>query len=176
VLRSGYPAELYTERFAGKAVDQLRLPAGFTTERGLPGCEPTGFLAHGDHVDLGDRVLEVLHTPGHSPGGLSFLDRQARVLFVADLLYLGRMFLFFPTSDTAQFRESLHLMTEQLDDVDTIYPAHGKLPVTPADVRAIRDAFELVWQGRKSDAFGSTYGYDVAIHDFGRFSFLLKRS
>ena len=67
----------------------------------------TGWLEHGDPIDLGGRVLEVFHTPGHSPGGVSFLDRQARALFVGDLLYHGRMYVFLPTSDPAEFRSSL---------------------------------------------------------------------
>lgn len=38
---------------------------------------PTGWLAHGDRVDLGGRVLEALHTPGHSPGCLCFFRSRS---------------------------------------------------------------------------------------------------
>lgn len=105
---------------------------------------PTGWLKHGDLIGLGERVLEIFHTPGHSPGGVSFLDREARAFFVGDLLYLGRMLLFFPGGGPAAFRESLRLAAEVVEDVDVIYPAHDSVPLVPADVRAIRDAYETV--------------------------------
>ena len=118
-------------------------------------------------------MLEVVHTPGHSPGSVSFLDREARALFVGDLCYLGQMLLFVSASDMAAFRRSLHALGTIAADVDAIYPAHGSAPLTADDVLAIRDAFELVWSGKKSDWQGTYSGYRVAIHDFGRFAFLV---
>ena len=174
-LRAGYPAERYAARFFDQAVDPAILPAGFDVSKGIVGCEPTGFLEDGDQVDLGGRVLEVFHTPGHSPGGLTYLDRAARALFVGDLLYLGPIYLFFPTSDARVFRESLQLAAGLAADVDTVYPAHGDTPIAPDEIPAIRDAFETVWTGRLPDGQGSVYGYQVDIYDSGRFSFLLPR-
>jgi glyoxylase-like metal-dependent hydrolase (beta-lactamase superfamily II) len=175
-LRVGFPADRYTAVFSGDAVAPGRLPAEFDPGPGIPGREPTGWLEHGDRIDLGQRELEVLHTPGHSPGGVSFLDRQARALFVGDLLYLGRMLLFFPGSDPTAFRESLRLVAGLAGEVETVYPAHNETPIVAEEMVAIRDAYETVWAGRAPDHFGSAYGYRVAIHDFGRYSFLLPDS
>jgi glyoxylase-like metal-dependent hydrolase (beta-lactamase superfamily II) len=170
-LRAGYAADRYIEEFSPASVDPDRIPTNFDPRSGIPGCEPAGWLEQGDRIDLGERVLEVIHTPGHSPGGVSFLDREARVFFVGDLLYLGRMLLFFPGGDPAAFRESLCLAAEIAGDVDTIYPAHDSVPLAPDDVRAIRDAYESVWAGRAPDRHDTLYGYRAAVHDFGRFSF-----
>lgn len=172
-LRAGYPAHRYVEEFSPAMADPSRLPSDFDPSSGIPGCVPTGSLQHGDRIDLGDRVLEIFHTPGHSPGGVSFLDKEARVFFVGDLLYLGRMLLFFPGSDPAAFLESLRLAEEIAEDVDTIYPAHDSVPLAPEDVRAIRAAYETVWAGRAPDGHGTLYGYRTADHEFGRFSFHL---
>jgi glyoxylase-like metal-dependent hydrolase (beta-lactamase superfamily II) len=130
-------------------------------------------LHHGDRIDLGGRVLEVIHTPGHSPGSVSFLDREARALFVGDLCYLGQMLLFVSASDMAAFRRSLHALGTIAADVDAIYPAHGSAPMTSDYVLHIRDAFEFVWSGKKPDWHGTYSGHRVAIHDFGRFAFLV---
>jgi glyoxylase-like metal-dependent hydrolase (beta-lactamase superfamily II) len=173
VLRTGYAADHYVTEFSPESVDPSRLPSDFDPSSGIPGCTPTGWLEHGDQIDLGERVLEVFHTPGHSPGGVSFLDREARALFVGDLLYLGPMLVFFPGSDPAAFRESLRLAAEIVEDVDTIYPAHDSVPLAPADVHAIRDAYETVWAGRAPDRHGTLYGYRAAIHEFARFSFCM---
>jgi glyoxylase-like metal-dependent hydrolase (beta-lactamase superfamily II) len=172
-LRGGLSPERYRLAFFPGLVDIDRLPAGFNPGAGIPGCEPTGFLAHGDRIDLGGRVLEVFHTPGHSPGGALFLDRQARALFVGDLLYFDQMYVFFPDSDPVAFRASLRLAGELSDEIDVVYPAHGPSPLTPENVCEIRDAYETIWAGRPRDRDGELFGIAVTIHDFGRFSFLL---
>jgi glyoxylase-like metal-dependent hydrolase (beta-lactamase superfamily II) len=172
-LRDGCAEARYRAAFAPDLVDESRLPAEFDPTGGLPGREPTGWLAHGDRIDLGGRELEVFHTPGHSPGGVSFLDRQARALFVGDLLYLGRMYIFLATSDPAAFRNSLRLASELAAEVDVVYPAHGPTPLAPDVVIAIRDAYEELWDGRKPDHNGALFGYQLTVHDFGQFSFLM---
>jgi glyoxylase-like metal-dependent hydrolase (beta-lactamase superfamily II) len=170
-LRAGYAADRFAAEFTHASVDPARLPSDFDPSSGIPGSAPTGWLEHGDRIDLGGRMLEIFHTPGHSPGGVSFLDREAGAFFVGDLLYLGHMLLLFPGSDSAAFRDSLRLAAEIVDEVDTIYPAHDSVPLKPDDVRAIRDAYETVWAGRAPDRHGTLYGYRAAIHEFERFSF-----
>ena len=49
----------------------------------------TDFLEDGDMVDLGDRQLEVLHLPGHSPGGLALFETASGILFSGDTIYDG---------------------------------------------------------------------------------------
>lgn len=49
----------------------------------------TKFLEDGDIVDLGDRWFEVLHLPGHSPGGLAFFEKASGILFSGDTIYDG---------------------------------------------------------------------------------------
>ena len=49
----------------------------------------TRLIEEGDVPDLGNRVLQVLHTPGHSPGGISLWEAQTQRLFSGDMLYDG---------------------------------------------------------------------------------------
>jgi len=46
-------------------------------------------LVGGDVIDLGDRVFEVLHTPGHSPGGIALYERKSGILLSGDIIYDG---------------------------------------------------------------------------------------
>ena len=46
-------------------------------------------LAHGDVVDLGDRAFEVIHTPGHSPGGIALYEKKTRHPVSGDIIYDG---------------------------------------------------------------------------------------
>lgn len=172
-LRHGIPPDRYSDVFWRDPFDRGAVPADFDASAGVPGSEPTGCLEHGDRIELGGRELEVIHTPGHSPGGVSFLDRQARALFSGDLLYLGSMYVFFANSDPAAFRDSMRRVAALTVVFDTVYPSHGAAPLEAHDVLTIRDAFEEVWDGHPPDRHGSLYGSAVATYDFGAFSFLL---
>ena len=49
----------------------------------------TRALHNGDIIDLGDRRLEVLHLPGHSPGSIGLWERATGILFSGDAVYDG---------------------------------------------------------------------------------------
>lgn len=40
-------------------------------------------------VDLGDRAFQVIHTPGHSPGGIGLIERRTGIFFSGDIVYDG---------------------------------------------------------------------------------------
>jgi glyoxylase-like metal-dependent hydrolase (beta-lactamase superfamily II) len=63
-----------------------------------PATEPTRLLGEGDAVDLGDRVFEVLHVPGHTAGSIALWDGNGGVLF---------------TGDTAALDDPLHAEDEE---------------------------------------------------------------
>ena len=48
---------------------------------------PARSLEHGDMVDLGDRAFEVVHTPGHSPGGIGLFERRSGIFLSGDIIY-----------------------------------------------------------------------------------------
>jgi len=65
-------------------------PEGWDTARyRIRPAPAVRLLEHGDVVDLGDRVFEVIHTPGHSPGGIALYDRKTGILLSGDIVYDG---------------------------------------------------------------------------------------
>ena len=54
-----------------------------------PDRAPDRWLSDGDHVEVAGVRLDVLHTPGHSPGGVCLHDAADRVLFSGDTLFNG---------------------------------------------------------------------------------------
>jgi glyoxylase-like metal-dependent hydrolase (beta-lactamase superfamily II) len=148
------------------------LPDGFDVASAeIPGAEPTGDLNHGDVIDLGGRSLEAFHTPGHSPGGVTLLDRENRLLFPGDAVYLGPMFAYRPYSDPVAYRESLRLLAKLADLSDAVYPSHNQSPMTPEDVRSMHRAYESIWSGATPPT-SSQADYDR--FDFDGFSFWLR--
>lgn len=56
---------------------------------GVAAAPATRILLDGDVIDLGDRHFEVIHTPGHSPGGIALWEEATQTLFSGDILYDG---------------------------------------------------------------------------------------
>lgn len=84
------------------------------------------WLQDGEVLDLGGRELQVVHTPGHSPDSVCFLDRQARQLFLGDLFYTGQIYTFLPGGDLAQLVASYERLVELFPAYDRIMPAHNE--------------------------------------------------
>ena len=82
----------------------------------------TGYLDEADVVDLGDRVFQVLHLPGHSPGSIALYEAKTKTMFSGDAIYNGDLYDTAYNSDKALFRESLQRLREF--DVETIHGGH----------------------------------------------------
>ena len=86
--------------------------------------KPDGFLEEGRQIQFGTYSLEVLHTPGHSPGGVCFSGKG--VVFTGDTLFagsIGRTDL--PGGNGQQLKESIQRLS--LLDVEYLLPGHGGL-------------------------------------------------
>jgi glyoxylase-like metal-dependent hydrolase (beta-lactamase superfamily II) len=57
--------------------------------RGMLNATPDRFLAEGDTVTVGPMTWRVLHTPGHTPGHISFVNEADRIAIVGDVLFRG---------------------------------------------------------------------------------------
>jgi glyoxylase-like metal-dependent hydrolase (beta-lactamase superfamily II) len=177
-LREGDPNSVYRSHFGENGIPLDRVPAGFDLETAkIPGCEPSGELHDGDTIDLGGRVLEVVHTPGHSPGSVSFLDRAGRYLIAGDVVRKGTILLMLDGSDPRVYRQTLERIVGLLDAVDVIYSGHTD-PMTPDDIRALRDAYESVCAGNvpsTPEAAPPTWRGDIDVHVVEPFMFLVPR-
>lgn len=84
------------------------------------------FLKEGDELMLGDYVFNCLHTPGHSPGSISFYNAENKLLISGDVLFqgsIGRSDLPMGDHETLikSIKEKLLILT---DDVK-VYSGHG---------------------------------------------------
>ena len=52
-----------------------------------PSPEPDLMLAEGDTISFGNYTLQVLYTPGHTPGHVSFYESTAKIIFDGDVLF-----------------------------------------------------------------------------------------
>jgi len=105
---------------------------------GVPrGIAADRLLDHGDRLDIGELTVEVLHTPGHSPGGISLWIATERVVFSGDALFragLGRTD--FPGSSYEVLVQSIHERLFRLPEDTTVYPGHGPPTTIGYELRA----------------------------------------
>jgi hydroxyacylglutathione hydrolase len=85
---------------------------------------PDRYLEDGDEVTFGRIAMTVIHTPGHTPGGVS-LHTNGRV-FVGDTLFAGSIGRTdFPGGSFAELKESIQKKLFTLDDSVKVYTGHG---------------------------------------------------
>ncbi len=93
--------------------------------RGVP-FEPSRWLAEGDTVTVGDAVLDVYETPGHTPGHVIFHHAPSRFALVGDVLFRGSVGRTdFPLSDHDALIRSVVTKLWPLGDDTAFVPGHG---------------------------------------------------
>jgi glyoxylase-like metal-dependent hydrolase (beta-lactamase superfamily II) len=107
-----------------------------------PGIAPDIVLTEGDCI--GD--LQVLHTPGHTPGSICLLAERELLLFSGDTVFSDGCFgrYDFPGGSRIDLARSLDRLA--LLDVEGLYPGHGE-PVEQGGSRHIIAAQELIQSG-----------------------------
>jgi hydroxyacylglutathione hydrolase len=93
-----------------------------------PGQTPeiTGDLRPGEAIQTGDIVLEIRHTPGHSPGSVTFVDHAGGHAFTGDALFagsIGRTDL--PGGDMHTLLDSIRAQILSLPDDFAVLAGHG---------------------------------------------------
>ncbi len=87
---------------------------------------PTRWLHDGERVTLGELTLEVLHTPGHTPGHVVFYSAQGNTAFVGDVLFQGSIGRSdFPQGDHDTLIHSIKQRLLPLGDEVIVVPGHG---------------------------------------------------
>lgn len=128
--------DLFREVFAGVEVMLHKDEAAFLENAELNLSAFSGdprTVAPADRLLEGDEVLEmaggswqVLHTPGHSPGGITLHNAREGVALVGDTLFaesIGRHD--FPTSSFADLERSIRETLYALPDETRVLPGHG---------------------------------------------------
>ena len=83
-------------------------------------------LREGESLDLDGLMFQILHTPGHSPGGIGLYQPHQKILFAGDTLFydsIGRHD--FPNADGPQLFRSIREKLLTLPDEVRVYPGHG---------------------------------------------------
>jgi glyoxylase-like metal-dependent hydrolase (beta-lactamase superfamily II) len=138
----------------------------------IPPVESARPVEGGDRIDLGDRTFEVLHTPGHSPGHLSLLDRDAGVLYGGDVVHLDAgLYAHFERSDLRALRETFARLVALWDDgaFDALHTSHNPTFAGPdlALLDRLRAGLDRILAGDADPALVETPWGPAHRYEFG---------
>ncbi|MCJ7557618.1 MAG: MBL fold metallo-hydrolase [Gammaproteobacteria bacterium] len=130
-----------------------------------------GTVKEGDVIDLGNRKLEVLQIPGHTDDAVALLDREAGFLWTGDTFYEGPIWLYFPETDLAAYKESIARLATLSPQLKALFPAHNTPRASPALLPETQKAFDIVLAG-KATPVPTWEG--VVTFEFDGFGFLMR--
>ncbi len=123
------------------------------------GIDPTvwkidDWIKPGSQIDLGERALTLLYTPGHTDNSISLLDKANNVMFTGDYMSAGSMSAYYPGSNMGDYLQSAHKIlgaTKGSPEV-VLRGAHsgedGQLPTkNRADIEILRDQLIKIKNG-----------------------------
>ena len=167
---NGSTADAQAELAPGQVCGTL--PAGFDAKSyRIRAFHISHWLKDGDKINLGDRTLEVISTPGHTPDSIALLDQRNGLLFTGDTFYLGPIYLYRPETDLDAYVLSVKRLAELTPRLQLLLPAHNVPVAQPEYLPRVLDAIQQVRHGQSKPV--SRDGQSEYM--FQDFSFLLSR-
>ncbi len=179
----GLDTEYTRQRALGNPPDAV---AGFLREGWVWKPLPVGFsradyqshaftidkiVGEGDRIDIGGRVLEILHTPGHAPDSICLLDRENRVLFTGDSFYLAPLYTHIPGGSFDDYVETATRLSGFADNIDRAFTSHNVPVVDGSYMTALGQAFADIRSGKATDY---TLSDGLREYEFDGFSVIVK--
>ena len=140
------------------------LPPGFIPDKyKIKPSKATIKLQHLDQMDLGDRVLTIHHTPGHSPGSICIEDSKYNILFTGDTYYRGTVFFHLPGSSYHDCIETADYLHSLVEGIEVLCPGHNECCSPKSDIISFQQAMaeiENEQAGFKTDNDSRFYQFD----------------
>lgn len=125
-LRKHFNINVYLHENEADWLEEPRLNGSYRfVGEEISTSRPDGLLVPGK-MQVSSFEFEVVHTPGHSPGSVSFIFHKEQLVFSGDVLFqqgIGRTDLIGGSME--QLEASIRTQLYTLDDKYTVYPGHG---------------------------------------------------
>jgi len=129
------------------------------------------FLEDADRIDLGERSIEVITTPGHTPDAISLLDRANGLLFTGDTYYPAPIWLFRPETDLNAYAASIQHLAALAPHLKLVLGAHNIPVASPTVLPRLVTAFAAVRAGKVAPTPASP---GKVLYKVEGFSFLMR--
>ena len=126
-------------------------PSGFPGDSFcIAGKAPTATVKDGQKIDLGNRELEVIYTPGHNSSCITLIDERNGLLFTGDTWYPGPLYAFNDDSSMADYLESMRKIENVIREknIRWVYCSHNAILPDTEPVFETTDFLEDVIKGK----------------------------
>ncbi len=113
----------------------------------IPSLRPERLLKDGEIIDIGNRQLEVIAVPGHSPGSICLLDKKNRLLFTGDHFYPGPLYAHLPGIKLDEYIASNKKIASRISEYDYVCPSHNEPWKKSEVIPRVSEAFESILNG-----------------------------
>ena len=152
-----------------------QLPTGISEENHIGRAyHITEFINDGHMFDLGNRQLQVVHTPGHTPDALVLIDSKYGLMFTGDSYYSGPIWLYAPETNLAQYQKSLEIMIQRSQNIKHLLPAHNTTLADPNLLPKALAGIKSIINGQVKPLSQGEGMVEYIINDHLPFSFLMR--
>ena len=125
------------------------LPKGFDAKAyATKAWKITRYVQSGDEIDLGNRKLEVIATPGHTPDSICLLDSANGLLFTGDTYYPAPIWLFRPETNLTAYVGSVKRIAAMAPRLKLVLGAHNVPVAQPSVLPRLLAAIQAVRAGQ----------------------------
>nr|HVZ24485.1 MBL fold metallo-hydrolase [Sediminibacterium sp.] len=126
----------------------------------------------GEEIDLGQRKLQIIAVPGHTPDALALLDKDHGYLWTGDTFYEGPIYLFAKETDLFAYEKSIAKLAALAPQLKVIFPSHNNPVADPARLIALKKNFARVKAGKVK---GADAGNQSLLFQFPYFGLLIRK-
>ncbi len=138
-----------------------------------------GFLSDGDTIELGNRTIEILQVPGHTPDCIALLDRSNGYLWTGDMYYEATIWLFFDGTDLDAYEASIARFADLAPSLQAVFPAHNTPVADPVHLIDLKATFTQIRNGEVKPKANPNIMHPedgrAVTFDFRYFSFRIRK-
>jgi glyoxylase-like metal-dependent hydrolase (beta-lactamase superfamily II) len=132
-----------------------------------------GWLKDRQIIELGNRPVTLVSTPGHTPDSVSLVDASRRRMFSGDLVNRLVTLCDVPGSDIHAMANSLHELISLAPGDSPAYEAHAEIPLQPLELKALATGVVNIANGNEKPVSACLGGLPMKRYDIGAFPILL---
>lgn len=156
-----------------------RLPGLDTASHHIKPFRISRFVREGDIIDLGNREIEIISVPGHTPDAMAIIDRDWGYLWTGDTYYEAAIWLYFEGTDLDEYQKSINKLADLSLKLVKVFPAHNTAIADPLHLPLAAKAFDEILNGSAKpndfDSYVLPVDTDALEFEFDHFSFLIRR-
>ncbi len=170
--KQGLPHERVEEEVSKEALCKP-LPDGVIAEdHHIRPYKINEYVAEGFNINLGNRLLEVISIPGHTPDAIGLWDKENGLLWTGDTFYKGAIWLFAQETNLKDYKNSIKRLAKMSASLQHLLPAHNTPLVDPGLLVELDEALDKI---EKGEVEGEDSASNRVHYTFENFSILMKK-